>query len=189
MSLLATGVGRYVANDRCVLRTSPDGASVRGLPTLVSIRTDSLAFFPELQQRVGRVRPDVEPSTSRFSLTPPQFLELLGGCPTDSEGRLAALLYPRVTEDPRRLRVRRLDANEALECFHRGLFRASKPTLLGEVFVPAAEAGRSPAPQDAAAGIDRWVAEHVPCFEVLLGGGRAPDSSECMELLAKVSRE
>ena len=125
----------------------------------------------------------------RFSLSPPQFFELMGGCPRGSGGRLAALLYPRVTDDAARLRVRRLDASEALECFHRGLFRASKPTLLGEVFVPAAEVGRSPAPQDAAAGIDRWVADHLPCFEILLGGGRMPEPSECREMVAEVSGE
>ena len=68
-------------------------------------------------------------------MSPPEFHQLLGGCTSASGGRLSALVFPRVTNNAAKLTLRRLQPAEVLVRFPQGLFRASQPTVLGEVFV------------------------------------------------------
>jgi hypothetical protein len=182
MSLLQTGCTSYVANDRCVLRLGEGGATLRGLPTLVSIRWDGLDRFPALRERLAAVRPDLAgmgaSERSSFSISPPEFCALLGDCARQSGGPLRALVFPRITDDPTRLALRRLDAAEALERLRQGLFRAAHASPLGEAFV-----SRRTGPPSGAPEAHRWIAESVPCFDCRLGGGSAPGPEECRGLL------
>src|SRR4029450_11975487 len=90
MSLLESPGTSYVANDRCVVRPERTPVSVRGLPTLVSIRCDTLEHFPAARARLERIRPDLagmaRSGRSRFSLSPPEFCELMGECPRPPGG-------------------------------------------------------------------------------------------------------
>jgi hypothetical protein len=184
MALLSSGAGAYVANDRCVLRGTDGRASLRGLPTLVSIRRDTLERFPAAQARLASVRPDADggerAERPNVSLSPPEFCELLGGCPRASGGPLLALLFPRIGDAPTPLRAQRLAQGEALARLRAGLFRAGHASPLGEVFAP----GRAPAPSDASLAA---LAARVPAYDCLLAGDAAPDAEACRRLLASLA--
>jgi hypothetical protein len=186
MALLQTGVASYVSNDRCVLRLGEGGATVRGLPTLVSIRWDGLGAFPAVVERLAGVRPDLAgigaTARSSFSLSPPAFCELMGDCPRQSGGPLRALVFPRITDDPARSTLRRLDAAEARERFRQGLFRAEHASPLGEAFASRRPRAPGPAPET-----ERWIAETLPCFDCRLGGGAPPTTDEGRDLLERVA--
>jgi hypothetical protein len=187
MSLLHSGIASYVANDRCVLRVAEGRATVRGLPTLVSIRSNSLAAFPGLRDRLRCVRPGLA-GTERaerpsFSLSPPEFCELMGDCPHASGGPLRALVFPRITADPAPLTLHRLESSQALDRLRAGLFRAPHASPLGEAFV-----SRPTAPPASAHEALRWMAGTVPCFDGRLGAGGPPPPQACRELIETVIR-
>jgi hypothetical protein len=171
-----------------VLRAGASGASVRGLPTLVSIRRDGLGRFPRLRARLEAVRPDLarieETQRPGFSLSPPEFLDVMGAPGSASRGTLRALIFPRITEEPGRMTLRRVGPAETLARLCDGLFRAGLRSPLAEVFRfhPGAEL---PAPLD----LQHWIAEQVPAFECRLGAGGAPEASECLSLLAIATRD
>ena len=186
MSLLETAGTRYVANDRCVLRPTDTGVSVRGLPTLVSIRSDTLDFFPAARRRLAGIRPDLAGAglteATSFSLSPPEFCELMGDCPRASGGPLLALIFPRITDDPAPLMLYPLAVPEALARFRQGLFRAAHASPLGDAFVSRAALAASSALE-----AHRRIAESVPGFDCQLGSGEAPGPQACRALLERVS--
>lgn len=104
---LLGGSGRFVSNDRIVVRLDAAGASVHGMPTLVSVRHPTLEAYPDLRRELERKRYDhmralgeagetrrMWPSGSSIDLSPAQFCELLG-IGAAAQGRLAALLFVR----------------------------------------------------------------------------------------------
>ena len=101
LALLAAGRVSYVANDRAVLRVTGGTATLRGLATLVSIRADTLDFFPELSARRERLYPRDPGREKPKSLTPPELLEVAGGRDSRAAGRLRALVLPRIGGPPR----------------------------------------------------------------------------------------
>jgi hypothetical protein len=184
LSLLASTDTAYVSNDRCVLRVDADGAFVRGLPTIVSMRKNSLDAFPRLREQLLAIRPEMAaPDTDKVSVGPHELLALLSAKHT-SCGAVAAFLFPRVTENRARLSLRRLSTPETLEEFRAGLFRIDAPTLLGHVFATPMTRGKTA--RELAERAERWVAAHVPCFRIELGGGEPPTAAECRTLLARV---
>jgi hypothetical protein len=183
-SLLASTDVAYVSNDRCLLRTGAGGATVRGLPTLVSISRTGLEALPQARERLLHLRPDLAAAEGpAVSLDPPEMLALLGAR-SASDGPAGAFLFPAVTSRPQRLALRRLSRAEALDGLRAGLFRADRAAVLGEVFASEATRGRAPWP--AAEPAARWVSENLPCFRVELGGGGPPLDGECRALLQAV---
>jgi hypothetical protein len=168
-----------------VLRVGDAGATVRGLPTLVSITRHCLDAFPGVRDRLFAVRPDlVTRDTPKLGCGPHQFARLWSA-PRASHGPAAAFLFPRVTTHRERLVLHRLSAADARACFHDGLFRTGHKTLLGDVFAFETPHGRTPAEAGAAAG--GWIAANLPCFRIDLGGGAPPTAAECRELLVQVA--
>jgi hypothetical protein len=198
MALLqGTGVS-YVANDRCVLHAGDDGTTVRGLPTLVSIRIDALDRFPGLEERLAVVRPDLGSEAmlrgtngikprNRFSLSPPEFYRVMGDCPRQAGGPMVALVFPRITDQPTAMRLRRVEPVEAAMFFRQGLFRASHAGPLAEVFVSAR--GVPLQTPDSVEHTARRVAESVTAFDCELGGGMAPGPEQCRELIMRIRAE
>jgi hypothetical protein len=186
MSLLEIPGTRYVANDRCVVRPRQGGASVRGLPTLVSIRCDTLAHFPAAGARLGRIRPDLagieHSERPSFSLSPPEFCELMGDCPRESGGPLLALIFPRVTDDGAPLTLRRLGAAEALERFRTGLFRAGHASPLGQAFASRSGGSAVSPLQD-----QQRIAETIPCFDCRMRAGEIPGKDARRALLEGIA--
>ena len=187
LSLLEHAGLSYVSNDRCVLRVADSSAIVRGLPTIVSITRTGLDAFPGFRQRLFAVRPDLAVSdTPSLGLGPHQFARLFSS-PPSCHGRVSAFLFPQVTDNRRRLVLRRLAPPEALDRFREGLFRAGQRAVLGEVFALQTAADTSSWTMGETAG--RWVAANLPCFLVELGGDGPPTAEECRTLLAEICRE
>ncbi len=188
LALLEGGGTRFVAADRCVLRRGGDGVSVRGLPTLVSIRTDAFGRSSRLGERLARIRPDRAGAAARerprVSLTPPEFCELMA-CGTSPGGPLAALVFPVIDEPVGGPPLRRLDAAGARARFHAGLFRARADRVLGDVFVGGLGAAAARSPADLAAPLAPWIAQTVPCFEYRLPRGAPPGPEDGRALLAR----
>jgi hypothetical protein len=186
LSLAAHADVAYVGNDRCVLRV--DGcASVRGLATIVSIRRDGLRAFPGLTERIRAELPErFVDGKPNVSLHPPELLRLCG-LRGAAGGPLAAVLLPTVTDGADALRLRRLSSRAALPRLRASLFRAGHARALGEVFASEASYGR--AVPEAAENSLRWLAGHLPCFAVELGGGRPPAAADCLRLLEAIRRE
>ncbi len=189
MSLLETPGTRYVANDRCVVRFGEATVSVRGLPTLVSIRCDTLERFPAARARLARIRPDLTdlagtPQAQRtsFSLSPPEFCELMGDCPRASGGPLRALIFPRITAGPAPLTLHRLDAAQALERLRTGLFRAGYASPLGQAFASRASASAISRRED-----HQRIAETISSFDCRIGAGQTLGKDACRGLLESVT--
>jgi hypothetical protein len=97
----------YVANDRVFLRQENGRALVRGLPTLVNLRSGTLATFPHLRDRLAMrpsrsteltaeqqfVSKSLVAVPSQRSLSPKQFCDLLG-VGRSGETDLSVLLFP-----------------------------------------------------------------------------------------------
>ncbi|MGH7786226.1 MAG: hypothetical protein ACRERC_05130 [Candidatus Binatia bacterium] len=179
-----TGVA-YISNDRCVLRVDGAAASVRGLPTLVSITRSGLDAAPRFRQRLFALRPDLAArDAASVGFGPDLFARVLDS-PRAAAGPLAACLFPRVTANPERLVLHRLSIAEALAQLREGLFRATRATLLADVFSSATARGRSP--WELGEATAHWLAANCPCFLVELGGGAPPTAEECRALLAHVA--
>jgi hypothetical protein len=186
LSLLTQTNAAYVSNDRCVLRMGDGRASIRGLPTIVSLTRNGLAIFPSFRERLFAARPDLAVGDGpSVGFGPHQLVQLLRS-PRGSSGPAAAFLFPRVTANAERLALHRLSEADALACFREGLFRARHPTVLGHVFVSDTHGWRTA--QETAEAAGRWVAANLPCFVVELGGGAPPTAAECDALLAHVLR-
>jgi hypothetical protein len=109
MHALHSGKARFLSNDRVVVFLEEDRALARGMPTIVTIRKESLEKFPEGSGRLEttsynftlslcetaeqRTRPDRE---GRFSLSPAQFCQFLQVTPL-SQQKLGALVFPRIS--------------------------------------------------------------------------------------------
>lgn len=185
LSLLEHTDVAYVSNDRCVLGVGDATATLRGLPTLVSITRSGLDAFPGFRQRLFAARPDLAASVAPSVGFGPQQLVRLLPAPRASSGPVAAFLFPRVTSNPERLLLQRLSPAEALAQFREGLFRAGRASVLGDVFASATTLGRSPWEAGEAAG--RWISANLPCFLAELGGGGPPTAGECRSLLARIA--
>lgn len=180
LSLLTQTAAAYVSNDRCLLRAGADAATIRGLPTIVSITRDGLTRFPAVRDRLLAARPDLAGDRPSIGLTPDELIRILD-LPSATSGPLAAFLLPRITANAARLTVTRLDPAAALAPLRAGLFRAGHPTLLGDVFAWDTPPGLSPS--QAAEPTLQHVATHLPCFAVEIGGALPPDEADCQALL------
>jgi hypothetical protein len=203
LALLLAREGAYVANDRCVLREEGGALSVRGLPTIVSLRRDALERFPAARARLAEVRPEVAAAweaggasgpgatleAPRASVSPPELLRLLGAAPAASSAPLRALVFPRIGGGPRALSLRRLEPEEALRRFEAGLFRAGRASPLAEVFVPADASEVAELARASAARLGRRVAAEIPCFECAIGGEGAPSAEECRALVEAIAAD
>lgn len=150
--LRAARVG-FAANDRVAVFADGSVPTVRGLPTIITIRHQTARQFPEL-------RPWLHDSTSHYrrrlsetpatgagsrrgghhpvSMSPAQFCSAMQ-VPARADARLAGLVFPRVTGRPGPLVMTRLDRTEAAARLRAGLFRADAPVTLapGLAILPA----------------------------------------------------
>lgn len=125
---LLDGAARYVTNDRVLVSEGPAGLVATGIPTIVSLRADSLAFFPRLAGRLaahwGRHtdRLEEEPATGQSAdpiepvihgLSPAQFCSLTEAEPI-AAAPVAALLFPRITTRENGIQLRAMSEEEAV---------------------------------------------------------------------------
>jgi Phosphotransferase enzyme family len=173
---------RLVANDRVGIRLDADRVFVRGMPTIVSIRSGTLERFPALlhglpassfpwslndaEWRAARNAADVPPNREHLRLSPARFAKQLGRNLV-AGGRLGAILICSLDPDlPKRsvTRLRPREARAALAtCLYGGGAPRVEPTVI-ETLVGGVVA------DDLAVSLDALAAS-IPVFECRLGPG------------------
>ena len=129
--------GAYVSNDRVALRSGPAGVTVYGIPTIVSIRRDSTAWFGDLDATLAAVGYDARqtlaerrsrrevsagaPATT-WNLSPKQLCHLLA-VESRASARVARLLFPRVDTRPGGATLEELSLEQASDALHGAMFR------------------------------------------------------------------
>ena len=158
-SLLLHALGipgaRLLANDRTVLAAEDGRLVAHGLPTIVTLRPDTVArrFADETARRSAlrygfgltvaeaEARPPVgDPSPRQLGCSPAQLARLLG-VELVGPRAAAALLLPRVDPAARGIALRRLDDDEAARRLPDVLFAAHSAPQVSEAFaLPARSA-------------------------------------------------
>jgi hypothetical protein len=143
--LLHQADGAFVSNDRVVVDVEGSVPWVRGMPTVVTIRDDTLHLFPAFGAAVrqagyderlalNEVTPSYSPrADSSVGLAPAQLCAVLG-TPMRGQVRPGALLFPRVTEHARGIEVHALSSWSAAERLRAVLFGGSPLPPQSEVF-------------------------------------------------------
>lgn len=188
---LRSAGARFVSNDRVVVRVDGDSLIVRGMPTVVTIRPQALALFPDLRTGVLRSRYDhrlgsdevAPPDTRRLlprldqpvDLSPPQFCRLLGAemCGVDS---LCAIVFPTLTTAHDGISVHRLPAESAAERLSAALFAMES----SEVFPASTSCRLDPATFQA---LSSDLLSRVPALECQLGPQAYQSGGALMDLI------
>ena len=180
--VLRHGTAQYLSNDRVVVSFEETGPTMRGMPTIVAIRQGTLEMFPDLRRRLlvdsfhhrlGRseptqgIPPPIRPGRDgRFNLSPWQFCELLG-VSAGAQGRVQALVFPRVTGEGGAIELEQLSAEAAAVRLSKSLFGAGPALLVSTVFALSGNDVR-PAQATLESLCDRLTSQ-VRCFECRLG--------------------
>lgn len=174
---------QLLGNDRLLVGFDQQPV-VRGMPTVVKVRPESLRFFPKLARR-HRIRPykfveSMEESLRRVRwsttdgnadvtprLTNTQLCDLLG-IGSAKEAPLTAIFFPRVDARVQGFAVRRVvPAAAADRLWRECLLRPGKHQRISPALGVSAS-GEGIDPQTEQAQCLR-LAQHVPCFELQLG--------------------
>jgi hypothetical protein len=127
--------GTYVSNDRVALQIRPGAVTVHGIPTVVSIRSESVSWFHTLASKLADVRLDAGPPTSpartdgparpadNVELTPAQLCRVVDVRSRAAAG-VTALVYPEVGPVRGGASLEALQAEPALDALRGVVFRA-----------------------------------------------------------------
>jgi len=170
LHLLLGGGAAYVTNDR--LFVDVERGVARGMPTIVSLREDTLARFPAFAQRLresgyARERTIAEtrdPARWRPNVSPAQ-LCALAGVPETGAGTLGVVVFPSLAGEVSTFAVRALDPAEAARRLRRGLLLAALPERPATAFA----GGTRPRDSSELDRLCRDLAARVPCLELRLG--------------------
>jgi hypothetical protein len=173
---------RFISNDRVVISLASSEPVLRGMPTIVTVRDQTLDLFPALEQpllegrydyrlALGEENRDGAPAVRlrcgrSFDLSPAHFCALLR-VGLSGQSRVRALLFPRVTEAAYGIQLRNLSAQAAHERLRAALFGSGSSRKTSQVFALASN--DSCVDQ---ANIDRLclaLTTQVRCFECRLG--------------------
>lgn len=171
---LLRGGARYVTNDRLFVDPSSEPPLARGMPTIVSLREETIARFPVFAERLratayarDRTLAEAEARGTqdwRPNLTPAQLVKLTGAGAA-GKGPLRAALFPAVAQESGRFDVRPLGVAEAAARLRQGLFLATVPERPAAAFAAGTPSRDGPA-------LDRLcrdLAARIPCLDVRLG--------------------
>ena len=195
---LARSASGFLTNDRLLVKAAGAATTVRGMPTIVSIRAGTMDLFPGIRESItargyrsrATLAETQEPEKlaqipvkqGGGGITPRQFCTLLQREPV-AEAQAAVLLFPRQTGQPGGLQLRQLDPSSACQRLQQGLFGHIGPDRLSEVFtVFPSRLSRSQAPDDPA--LCQQLAAAVPAWECLLGRDSYRDACGADALLA-----
>jgi hypothetical protein len=137
---LAHERGVYIANDRVALHLGPAGITVHGIPAVVSVRHESLAWFPGMAAALEEFRPDRhltlaerragrEPGrmpAGRWCLSPAQLCRVLGVDSAPS-APVDALVFPRIHASQDVTRLETLAPDQAAAALRAAVLRSSPP--------------------------------------------------------------
>jgi hypothetical protein len=190
MSCLHASGARFVSNDRVVVDLANSEPHARGMPTIVSIRSDTLDRFPAAMQRLGSheyhyartiAEAEVQKATASttgslrraLSLSSAQLCRLFG---VEMVGSAvpAAIVFPQVDAGIRDMVVRELEGDEAMERLPDALLGASIAPRTSEVFALSGAAPAIGYPE--VTRVWRTLLAHVRAFDCRLGpDAYAPD--------------
>ena len=183
-SLLANALGSgradLIANDRVFVESEAGTARVFGVPSLVSIRPDTLERFPalrsvvpggaallhagEIEAQLASPSPDAAPV--KYALSPAQLAQQLGAG-TAPGAPIAAILFPEIDPSHSGWSLARIDPAEAggrlRECLY-GARLIDRPRTVFDGLVGT----KPPGPEDGAPQLAR-LAERVPVLACQLG--------------------
>jgi len=199
LHLLSHPRAQYVANDRVVVTAVDDGAMLRGLPTIVTVRERTARLFPELERRLAssgfhawstlaesarRPRSGRHGRHAAWTLSPPQLAAIMG-VGRVPEGPLRALVFPRVVGGPGGLELTRLGSAEVLDRLSGVLFRSRWPARQAEMLAGPDAAPATGARERAC----RQLAAAVPGFECALGRDAFRTVTSAFDRLAGVGAD
>ena len=195
---LRCGGARFVSNDRVVVALDDTEPVLRGMPTVVTIRPQTLTLFPDLQTPLLKSGYDHRlalgesaPAGARtapprplcpIDLSPAQFCRQLG---VDMCGHspLRALVFPTLTRAHADLRIRRLSPQAAAERLDDVLFGAEPCSATSEVFTVPESTLLDRARLQALAST---LIARVPALECELGPEAYQKSGALAELINRV---
>lgn len=179
--ILRQGRVSYVANDRVLVRFRPASVSVRGMPSVVTLRSSTLDLFPDLRDRLlgsrfqqrltlleahRRPADPVRPwSDGRYGLSPAQLCDLLG-VRQAAACEPAMLLLPRLSREPGPSRLLRLEPAIAADRLPPALLGAGTWKKTSDLFEVGAHA--APPAEATLAQLCRRLAECLECYECVL---------------------
>lgn len=193
---LRAGAAQYVSNDRVLVSPGSVEARLRGMPTIVTLRPQTLDLFPWLAPRMAArpynhrlslrevaegLAPTSRSPDGRIGLSPAQFCELVGASPL-AHCEVAAVVFPQVTDEPGTLSLREVGSREGGKRLEQALFGRRTGKRTSDLFCLP---GDPPPPGEAAlAALCRRLASTIPCFECRLGRGAYEDSATALIELA-----
>jgi hypothetical protein len=191
--LTASTGSSIVTNDRAIVSLVDGSWQVRGVPTIVGLRPDSIARLPRLfegavQRTVHLTRSEVPGSRKserqiKAGRVPSMSLAQLAdrvGSPLTAGGRLASISVLRIDESVQTFALRQLTRAEAKREIYRlrfGMVTEPRPLTVFETLL-----GRKETPAFDRSLLDQLVSE-VPCVEVRVGSG-LPESEQAGQELA-----
>lgn len=191
--------GAYVSNDRVAVHAGPSGPMVYGIPTIVSIRLDSTAWFAGLRRKLNGVRfdasappaggdrPRESPPTTAWSLSPWQLCDIVDAKST-AAARVAGFLFPQIDTSTADVTLVELGSEAACRTLQDAVFRSCPDDGMFRI-----QSNHPPADVDnaAIAHVSRLTSA-VPSFACRLGtaayGHGARWLSRVVEIAAQASR-
>ena len=173
---------RFIANDRVVVDLAGVEPVLHGMPTLVTVRDQTLNFFPQFEQRllendcdyrltIDEVRQkgfygQRKRSGNAFDITPSQFCAILG-IGMQSQIPIRILLFPQVSEMTAGIELRKLSSPDAAERLSASLFGSYSSGAISQVFA-------LPSPDTCTDCVDlpnvcASLTSQVECFDCFLG--------------------
>ena len=193
MHALRSGKTRFVSNDRVVVLLEKAGAMARGMPTIVTIRRESLEKFPDFYSRLETTsydftfsldeRPDrltCADREGRFSLSPAQFCRFLQVSPS-AQHQIGALVFPRIGATNGSLDLELLTLEEAFGRLREALFRANSPQHTADFFMLDHDHESDNQKLDE---LCFQLISMVPCFDCHLGPEVYADSASATTLFS-----
>lgn len=168
----------YLSNDRLLLETTREGVLVRGMPTIIKVRSDCLDHLSALPpvgwqqpcltiEECVRSDPLIETAAHRpGSMSPAQFRRWLG-VPASSGVKLAAVVFPRVDPLMKKFEISLLGEAEATRRLADSLFRSGSTGSPPEAF----ELWRGEEAADRQTMLEKCaaIAMNHPCLDCRLG--------------------
>lgn len=185
---LLSGGAALLGNDRAFVQVDGAGPVVRGVPTVVSIRSGTRMFFPQLQRhrrpRGDSLDSDTDSGTGTDSGAGPADLRLIPaeftgwvGCAHVREAPLHAIVMPERHAALDGWALERLSGEEALArldpCRYGAACAHGAPTVLAALASAVAVGGgavrRGPAAGGAPQSLLRWLAADFPVYRFRIG--------------------
>lgn len=179
---LQGGAAAYLSNDRVVASFDGTAPMLRGMPTVVTVRRQTLEMFPDLLDRLlvrsyrsrlslgeireAQLRPVQPDQDGNYYLSPAQFCDLLQVASV-AQAQAEALVFPQVTGRSGSIELERLSSKAAAVRLADCLFSSHSMQKVSAVF---ALSGSGAIPDRAMLeGLCLRLTSQVRCFECRLG--------------------